>query len=51
MSNQTHIDPMNSLISNSVKLTKIPTEYYVMRKTKKELFMMYLKRAMNKVKR
>lgn len=41
---------MNTIINNSINESKIPTEYYTMRKTKKELFIMYLQRAINNVK-
>lgn len=41
---------MNTIINDSIKESKIPIEYYTMRKTKKELFIIYLQRAINKVK-
>ena len=41
---------MNTVIVESIKESKIPIEYYTMRKTKKELFKMYIQRAMNKIK-
>lgn len=41
---------MNTIINNSIKESKTPSEYYTMRKTKKELFIMYLQRAINKTK-
>ena len=41
---------MNTIINNSITESKTPIEYYTMRKTKKELFIMYLQRAINKVK-